>query len=67
MFRSFLDHFQGVTDTNWVYININKVLNGLRFLSAEFIDVMKFAVDVYAELAHEMRKSYYGFYNCSGS
>jgi len=27
---------------------------------------MKIAVDVYAELVHEMRKSYYAFYNCSG-
>jgi len=66
MFWSFLDHFQGVSYINWVYININEVLNGLRILSVECIDVMKLAVDVYAELVHEMRKSYYGFYNCSG-
>jgi hypothetical protein len=46
---------------------MNEVLNGLRFLYVECIDVMKFAVDVYADLVHVMRKSNYGFYNCSGS
>jgi len=67
MSRSFLDHFQGISVTNLVYININKVSNGLRFMSVEFIDVTKFAIDVYADLVHVMRVSHYGFYNYSGS
>ena len=67
MFRYFLYHFQGVSYIICVYTNINEVLNGLRFLSVECRDVMKFAVDVYAEMVHVLRKSNYGFYNCSGN